>query len=114
VHVRDSVGVLVRKNRVKRTMRAFSIEGGRSNRVEWNVVEHCDTGVLLERDATASVVASNWLHDCRVGVLAWGDRESELTENGITEPRGHAVVADSDLSVAGNNLGDGTVWRASR
>jgi alpha-L-fucosidase len=114
VHVRDSDGVLVRKNRVKRTMRAFSIEGGRSNRVEWNVVEHCDTGVLLERDATATHVESNWLHDCRVGVLAWGDRDSELTQNGITEPRDHAVVADSDLSVAENNLGDGSVWRTSR
>jgi alpha-L-fucosidase len=114
VHVRDSEGVLVRKNRVKRTMRAVSIEGGRANRIEWNVVEDCDTGVLLERGATATSVASNWLHDCRVGVLAWGDAETELTENGITEPRDHAVVADSDLTVAGNNLGGGTVWRTSR
>ncbi|HEX4493083.1 MAG TPA: alpha-L-fucosidase [Acidimicrobiia bacterium] len=111
VHVRDSEGVLVRKNRVKRTMRAFSVEGGRANRIEWNVVEHCDTGVLLERGATATRVESNWLHDCRVGVLAWGDRDTELEENGITEPRDHAVVADSDLSVDGDNLG-GTVWRA--
>jgi alpha-L-fucosidase len=114
VHVRDSDGVSVRRNRVVNTMRAVSIEGGRDQLVERNLAEHCDTGVLLERGATATRVDENWLHDCRVGVLAWLDERTALTGNAISEPREHAVVADSDLSVAGNDLGGASVWRTSR
>ena len=79
-----------------RTMRAVSIEGGRDQLVERNLAERCDTGVLLERDATATRVVENWLHDCRVGVLTWGDAASEISHNAISEPRDHAVVADSE------------------
>jgi alpha-L-fucosidase len=118
VHLRDAVGATVRRNRVGRTMRAVSVEGGRDNLVELNIVERCDTGVLLERDATATSVRENWLHGCRVGILAWGDRGSMLAGNAISEPREHAFVADVAvdpvaLAELGNDLGGGSVWPAS-
>jgi alpha-L-fucosidase len=112
VHVRDASGVTVRRNRIARTMRAVSIEGGRDHFVEVNTVERCDTGVLLEREATATRVSENWLHGCRVGILAWDDRGSILTGNAISEAREHAVVANTDLATAGNDLGGGSVWLA--
>lgn len=112
IHVRDATGVTVRRNRVARTMRAVSIEGGRDHVVELNTVERCDTGVVLERDATATRVSENWLHGCRVGILAWDDRGSVLSGNAISEPRQHAVVANTALVTSGNDLGGGSVWLA--
>jgi nitrous oxidase accessory protein NosD len=112
VHVRDATGVTVRRNRIARTMRAVSIEGGRDHLVELNTVERCDTGVLLERGATATRVSENWLHGCRVGILAWDDQGSILTGNAISEPREHAVVANTALATTGNDLGGGSIWLA--
>ena len=93
-------------------MRGVSVEGGRDHVVEHNLVERCDTGVLLERGATATRVSSNWLHGCRVGILAWDDRGSMLTGNAISEARQHAVVANAIVDTAGNDLGGGSVWLA--
>jgi nitrous oxidase accessory protein NosD len=114
VHVRDSVGAIVRRNQIARTMRAVSIEGGSDHLVEHNLAERCDTGVLLERGAMATHVSENWLHGCRVGILAWEAVGSHLTGNAISEPRHHAIVADTTLETGGNDLGGGSVWFASR
>jgi alpha-L-fucosidase len=110
IHLRDSAAATVHRNRVVRTMRAVSVEGGRDHLVDHNLVERCDTGVLLERGATATRVEENWLHRCRVGILAWDDSGSILRGNAISEPREHAVVANSRLETAGNDLGGGSVW----
>jgi nitrous oxidase accessory protein NosD len=112
VHVRDATGVTVRRNQIARTMRAVSVEGGRDHLVESNLAERCDTGVLLERDATGTRMLENWLHGCRVGILAWDDVGSILTGNAISEPREHAVVANTALDLAGNDLGGGSTWMA--
>ena len=109
--VRDSTNATVRRNQIKRTMRAVSIEGGRDHTVDHNLVERCDTGVLLEGGAHATRVVENWLHGCRVGILAWDDAGSVLTGNAISEPREHAIVANTDLVTEGNDLG-GSVWFA--
>ena len=111
IHVRDSTAAIVRRNRIVRTMRAVSVEGGRGHLVERNLVERCDTGVLLERGAAATRVQENWLHGCRVGILAWGDDGSILTGNAVSEPRDHAVVANTEVDTAGNDLGGGSTWR---
>jgi alpha-L-fucosidase len=112
IHVRDAAEVTVRRNRVERTMRGVSIEGGRDHLVEHNLVERCDTGVLLERGATATRVENNWLHGCRVGILAWDDQNSCFSGNAISETREHAVVANTDVNTAANDLGGGSVWLA--
>jgi nitrous oxidase accessory protein NosD len=117
IHVRDASGATVRRNRLARTMRAVSIEGGRDHAVDRNLVERCDTGVLLERGATATHVSENWLHGCRVGILAWDDDGSVLTGNAISESREHAIVANTaldpvGLEALGNDLGGGSIWLA--
>jgi hypothetical protein len=112
IHVRDSSSATVRRNQVKRTMRAVSIEGGRDHTVDHNLVERCDTGVLLERGASATRVEENWLHGCRVGVLAWDDDGTTLAGNAISESREHAIVANTPLETDGNDLGGGSIWLA--
>jgi alpha-L-fucosidase len=112
VHVHDARNVLVRRNQAWRTMRAVNVEGGTDVTVEKNLAEHCDTGVLVERDATNTVVAENWLHDCRVGVLCWDDRDTKLRGNAMSEPREHAVVTNTPLHLDGNDLGGSDVWSA--
>ena len=114
VHVRDGTGATVRRNRIVHTDPGVSVEGGRDHLVERNLVERCDTGVLLERDATATRVSENWLHGCRVGILAWSDRGSILTGNAVSEPRDHAVVANTAIDLAGNDLGEGSVFIGAR
>ena len=113
IHVRDSTDAIVRRNRIARTMRGVSVEGGRGHLVERNLVERCDTGVLLERGAAGTRVEENWLHGCRVGILAWDDDASILTGNAISQARDHAVVANTRLETAGNDLGGGSTWQPS-
>ena len=112
VHLRDATVATVRRNRIARTMRAVSVEGGRDNVVEYNLVERCDTGVLLEGGAAATDVRENWLHGCRVGILAWDDGGARLSGNAVSESREHAVVANAPLETDGNDLGGGSVWIA--
>ncbi len=110
VHVRDGSGATVHRNRIRRTMRAVSIEGGRDHAVDHNIAERCDTGVLLERGAVATRVEENWLHGCRVGILAWDADASLVAGNAISEAREHAIVANTALGPGGNDLGDGSIW----
>ena len=110
IHVRDASSATVHRNRITRTMRAVSIEGGRGHTVDHNIAERCDTGVLLERGAAATRVEENWLHGCRVGILAWDADASLVTGNAISEAREHAIVANTALPRDGNDLGGGSVW----
>ena len=75
-------------------MRAVDVEGGWENRVENQLAEHCDSGVMIEGAAEATTVTDSWFHDCRVGVFVWGAGNAELTNNAISEARDHDVVSD--------------------
>jgi nitrous oxidase accessory protein NosD len=113
IHLLDTSDCTVRSNRAWRTMRAVDVEGAgaHGNVVERQLAEHCDTGVLVERGAAGTRVADSWLHDCRVGLLVWEAGTVELANVAVSEPRDHAVVADTELDLAGVDLG-GDVWIA--
>jgi nitrous oxidase accessory protein NosD len=114
IHLLETSDCVVRSNRAWRTMRAVDVEGAnaRGNTIERQLAEHCDTGVLVEAGAAGTRVADSWLHDCRVGLLVWGAGTVELANVAVSEPRDHAVVADTQLDLAGVDLG-GDVWIAS-
>ena len=93
IHLLDAHDSTCYRNQAWRTMRAVGIEGGRGNRVEKQLAEHCDTGVVVERGAGRTAVTDSWIHDCRVGVLVWEAGECTIADNAISEPRDHAVVS---------------------
>ena len=94
-------------------MRAVTVEGGSGNRIEKQLAEHCDSGVVVEGGADETTIADSWFHDCRVGWFFWGTGTLELRENAISAPREHAVVSDrADIDLAGNSV-DGDTWVAS-
>jgi nitrous oxidase accessory protein NosD len=109
IHLLDTRHTLVSRNRAWRTMRAVDIEGGAGNRVEKQLAEHCDSGVVIEGGAAASVLTDSWLHDCRLGILVWGAGDCEVQGVAVSAPRDHAVVTDRALELDGNQL-DGDVW----
>ena len=114
IHLLDATGSALYRNRAAHTMRAVNVEGGGANRVEKQLAQHCDSGVMIEGAAAGTVVTECWLHDCRVGVMVWGavgESEVELANVAVSEPRDHAVVADRALALDGNEL-DGDVWIA--
>jgi hypothetical protein len=113
VHVLDARGTIVRSNKAWRTMRAVNVEGAgtRDTVIERELAEHCDTGVLVERGATATSLVDSWFHDCRVGILVWEADPPEVTNTAVSAARDHAVVSDRALDLAGNQL-DGDVWIA--
>ena len=90
-------------------MRAVTIERGLGNRVERQLAEHCDSGVVVEGAAAETVVVDSWLHDCRIGMYVWGAGDTLFRDNAISEPREHAVVTDRVLDLEGNDLG-GDTW----
>lgn len=109
IHLLDARATLVSRNQSWRTMRGVDVEGGAGNRIEKQLAEHCDSGVVIEGGAEGTVVAESWLHDCRLGVLIWGAGAVELHGLAVSAPRDHAVVADQSLELTGNQL-DGDVW----
>jgi alpha-L-fucosidase len=112
IHLLDATESRLYRNRAAHTMRAVNVEGGSANRVEKQLAEACDSGVMIEGAAAGTVVTECWLHDCRVGVMAWGARDLELANVAVSAARDHAVVADRTLNLDGNKL-DGDVWIAS-
>ncbi len=93
IHLLDAHDSLCYRTQAWQTMRAVGIEGGAGNRVEKQLAEHCDTGVVVEREAERTAVIDSWIHDCRVGVLVWDAGECTIADNAISEPRDHAVVS---------------------
>lgn len=94
IHVKHSTGAVVRANQARRTMRGVGVEGGAGNLVESNLAWRCDTGALIERDATATRVVGNRFDRCRIGVLTWDDERTVLSGNEIVAPREHRVVSN--------------------
>jgi len=113
IHVLDARESVLRSNNVRHTMRAVDVEGShaRGTVIERQLAEHCDTGVIIERGAHHTCVVDSWFHDCRVGLLVWEAGSVDISATAISAPRDHAVVADHDLELAGNQL-DGDVWIA--
>ena len=112
IHLLNARASSLYRNRALRTMRAVTLEGGTANRVEKQLAEHCDSGLVVEGGAEATLLADSWFHDCRVGVYAWAVGEIELRNNAISEPREHAIVADRMLMTDGTELG-GDTWVSS-
>jgi len=92
IHLVNAEDSSLYRNRAWRTMRAVTVEGGRGNRIEKQLAEHCDSGVVAEGGAAGTAIAESWLHDCRVGVFEWGG-EVELENTAISEAREHEVVS---------------------
>jgi alpha-L-fucosidase len=107
IHLLDAENTKLYRNRAEHTMRAVNVEGGRDNRVEKQHAERCDSGVVIERSAEATVVTDSWFHDCRVGFYVWGAGTVELGGNAVSEPRERTAIADRDLEL------DGDVWIAT-
>ncbi len=112
IHVVNACATEIVRNQAHRTMRAVNVEGGRDNRVDRQLAESCDTGVVVEGGAETTRVEHSWLHDCRVGVLVWGASGVALDDLAVSEPRDHAIVTDAALELAGNQL-DGDIWLRS-
>jgi alpha-L-fucosidase len=102
IHLLNAHNTLLYRNRAWRTMRAVDIEGGSTNRVEKQLAEHCDTGVVVEGDAQATVVTDSWFHDCRVGALVWAAGPTLFQTVAVSEPRDHELVTDDKASVTWN------------
>ncbi len=109
IHLLEARASTLHRNRAWRTMRAVTVEGGVGNRIEKQLAEHCDSGVVAERGAAETVVVDSWFHDCRIGMYVWGAGDIVLRDNAISEPREHAVVTDRVLDLVGNDLG-GDTW----
>ncbi|HEY3484758.1 MAG TPA: right-handed parallel beta-helix repeat-containing protein, partial [Ilumatobacteraceae bacterium] len=71
VHLAGCDGTAVIGNDVGATMRAADVDGGTLNHVEGNVVHDGDSGCIVERGASQTVVAGNRWERCRIGLLAW-------------------------------------------
>ncbi len=109
VHLLNATASALYRNRAWKTMRAVTVEGGAGNRVDKQLAEHCDSGVVVEGGASGTVIADSWFHDCRVGLYVWGAGDVDLHANAISAPREHAVVSDRVLTLDGNDLG-GDTW----
>ena len=109
IHLLGASASTLYRNRAFRTMRAVTIEGGIDNRVEKQLAEHCDSGVVAEGAAAGTIVGDSWFHDCRVGIYVWGAGDIALHGNAISAAREHAVVSDRVLDLEGNDL-DGDTW----
>ncbi|HTD51074.1 MAG TPA: DUF1565 domain-containing protein, partial [Acidimicrobiia bacterium] len=113
IHVLDARESVLRSNNASHTMRAVDVEGPDAGHtvIERQLAEHCDTGAIIERGAHHTRVVDSWFHDCRVGLLIWEAGSVDLSATAISAPRDHAVVADQQLELGGNDL-DGDVWIA--
>jgi alpha-L-fucosidase len=100
IHLVDAAHTRVTGNRARRTMRAVDVEGGRHNRVERQLAEHCDSGIVVERGAEGTTVADSWFHDCRVGIIVWEAGPVARLDVAISAPRDHEVVTDRPGLVA--------------
>jgi nitrous oxidase accessory protein NosD len=109
IHLLHARASKLYRNRAWRTMRAVTVEGGVGNRIEKQLAEHCDSGVVAEGGAAETAVVDSWFHDCRIGIFVWGAGDISLRDNAVSEPREHAVVTDRVLDLEGNDLG-GDTW----
>jgi alpha-L-fucosidase len=109
IYLLDARDTCASRNQAWHTMRAVDIEGGRDNRIDTQLAERCDSGVVVEGGADGTLVTDSWLHDCRLGLLVWGAARCDVRNVAITAPRDHAIVADRALDLDGNQI-DGDTW----
>ena len=72
--------------------RAVHVSAGSGHLIASNVVDHADTGVLLEHRTAAVELAGNRFEGCRVGILAWSHEGTTRGTNRFDGSRDHDVV----------------------
>jgi alpha-L-fucosidase len=92
IHLDTTSGVVAEGNHVRRTTRALCVSGGRDVAIVQNHVDHCDSGVMVERAAADTVVQGNELHRCRVGIFLWGHQRTQLLANTVASAREVDVI----------------------
>lgn len=71
VHLIDTQDSQVHANSVTATMRAVDVDGGVQATVSGNAVVDGDSGCVVERGASGTLVSGNRWERCRIGLLAW-------------------------------------------
>ena len=72
--------------------RAVHVRAGTGHLIASNVVDHADTGVLLEHRAAGIELTGNRFEGCRVGILAWSHEGTRYGTNRFDGSRDHDVV----------------------
>jgi len=72
--------------------RAVHVRAGTGHLIASNVVDHADTGVLLEHRAAGIELTGNRFEGCRVGILAWSHEGTTRGTNRFDDSRDHDVV----------------------
>jgi len=81
-------------NSIADTMRAVDVDGGTFALVDANAVADGDSGCVVQRGASGTVVSGNHWERCRIGLLAWDASDVTHHDNAavdLHEPD-HAVV----------------------
>jgi alpha-L-fucosidase len=71
VHLVGTDASQVSGNATVGTMRAVDVDGGTAAEVSGNAVADGDSGCVIERGATGTIVSGNRWERCRIGLLAW-------------------------------------------
>jgi alpha-L-fucosidase len=71
VHLVGTDASHISGNSMVATMRAVDVEGGTAAEVSGNAVADGDSGCIVERGASGTVVSGNRWERCRIGLLAW-------------------------------------------
>jgi hypothetical protein len=72
--------------------RTIAVHGGSGHLIATNVLDHADTGVVLDHRCTGVEITGNRFEGCRVGVLAWSHTGTTLTSNRFDGSRDHDVI----------------------
>jgi hypothetical protein len=72
--------------------RAVHVSAGSGHLIASNVVDHADTGVLLEHLAAAVDLTGNRFEGCRVGILAWSHEGTTRGTNRFDGCRDHDAI----------------------
>lgn len=90
----DTESTMVAANSISHTMRAVDIDGGTLAEVTGNAVADGDSGCVIQRGASETVVAGNRWERCRTGLLGWDVGAVRYHGNAIVDPADpdHAVT----------------------
>ncbi|MEX2626633.1 MAG: alpha-L-fucosidase, partial [Ilumatobacteraceae bacterium] len=71
IHLVDTDASHVHGNAVSSTMRAVDVDGGTHAEISGNAVSDGDSGCVVQRGASDTIVSGNHWDRCRIGLLAW-------------------------------------------
>lgn len=95
VHLIDTDGCHVHANSMASTMRAVDVDGGTHAVVSGNSVADGDSGCIIERGASGTLVRGNRWERCRIGLLAWDTGPLVHHDNAtidLHDPQGAVVL----------------------